>query len=481
MWGPDIEVFGINVFIFALGIFLAFIAGAVASGSGIGGGGFYIPIFVLIMGLNPHVAVPLSKITILGISIGSFTVLSTARHPTEGVNRPLIDYPTASVMQPTSLMGAVIGVVLNVITPAYLLIIFLTLVLAYTGYSTFSKGLERYRKENAEIQKQQAIIALQNDEEKLLSSEPEDDSQPLVRQVTYSSLEGKAFGGLNLNINEGDSLPNSPILSVDDTFAPEEPSPALTAILRSEAKTFPTLYIGIMVLTWVGMFLILIGREFYSIPLIRDSDWVHQHLSFLQCGSAAYWILFGVIYIYFGVILLFLCSRLMSLYKTKLRVNYPFAKGDVKWTFGKICKITVFSTIAGVLSAYLGIGGGMINGPVMLGMDILPQVAVATSSFMILWTASTSVLQYALIGKIEWTTGGVFFLVGMCAAIVGQWGLARIIRKVKRQSYISFILAALIIVSTVTMVIVGVWEIILKARNHETSDVGILDKICGKD
>ena len=64
-----------------IGSILCFLAGALCAGGGIGGGAFYIPIFVLVLGLDPHLAVPLSKVTTFGIAIGGYIVNARKRHP----------------------------------------------------------------------------------------------------------------------------------------------------------------------------------------------------------------------------------------------------------------------------------------------------------------------------------------------------------------------------------------------------------------
>lgn len=40
-----------------------------------------------------------------------------------------------------------------------------------------------------------------------------------------------------------------------------------------------------------------------------------------------------------------------------------------------------------------GIGGGMIKGPLMLEMGMIPQVSAATAAFMILFTSSATTAQ----------------------------------------------------------------------------------------
>ena len=45
-----------------LGTILAFIGGMLCAGGGIGGGGIYIPVFILVLGMSAHEAIPLSKV-----------------------------------------------------------------------------------------------------------------------------------------------------------------------------------------------------------------------------------------------------------------------------------------------------------------------------------------------------------------------------------------------------------------------------------
>mmetsp|Transcript_11577 Transcript_11577/g.21219 ORF Transcript_11577/g.21219 Transcript_11577/m.21219 type:complete len:88 (-) Transcript_11577:213-476(-) len=53
---------------------------------------------------------------------------------------------------------------------------------------------------------------------------------------------------------------------------------------------------------------------------------------------------------------------------------------------------------AGVSAGLLGIGGGMVQSPLMLEMGMLPEVQRATSATMILFTASSAALQFLAAG-----------------------------------------------------------------------------------
>merc|ERR1712056_171686 len=58
--------------------------------------------------------------------------------------------------------------------------------------------------------------------------------------------------------------------------------------------------------------------------------------------------------------------------------------------------------LAGVAAGLLGIGGGMVIGPLFITLDMQPKVGSSSCAFMILWTALSGVVQYAFAGKLGW-------------------------------------------------------------------------------
>lgn len=81
------------------------------------------------------------------------------RHPK--ADRPLIAYDVALVLEPMTLAGTVIGVMLNSILPTWLITIMLVALLGFTARKTLLKGVSTWRKEN------QATVA---DTEKLCAT-----------------------------------------------------------------------------------------------------------------------------------------------------------------------------------------------------------------------------------------------------------------------------------------------------------------------
>lgn len=123
-----------------------FISAALAVGSGVGGGSFFIASYILILGLDAHYAIPLSKATIFGVGMAAFVVNYFKKHP-KAKRRPLIDYDLTLMFEPITLVGTMVGVLLNILFPAYLVIVPLCLLLAFTTYKTYKKGVTLLAKE----------------------------------------------------------------------------------------------------------------------------------------------------------------------------------------------------------------------------------------------------------------------------------------------------------------------------------------------
>jgi len=143
----------------------------------------------------------------------------------------------------------------------------------------------------------------------------------------------------------------------------------------------------------------------------------------------------------------------IKLTKHKLRNGIPFIFGDVKWNKKKVTAVGTVSFVAGILASLLGVGGGLVKGPVLIEIGLPPEVVAATSSYMILFTSISASIQYILIGKIMWDYGIVLFSIGFVASLFGQTALNWLVAKYERKSYIIFVIALVIAVSAVLLVI----------------------------
>jgi uncharacterized membrane protein YfcA len=78
------------------------------------------------------------------------------------------------------------------------------------------------------------------------------------------------------------------------------------------------------------------------------------------------------------------------------------------WTRENVVLYPLLCTAAGLGSGCFGIGGGTITGPLMLALDMHPQVVAATASFMILFTSSLTTSQFLIVGALNLEYGAWF-------------------------------------------------------------------------
>jgi len=113
---------------------------------------------------------------------------------------------------------------------------------------------------------------------------------------------------------------------------------------------------------------------------------------------------------------------------------------DLNFTKGFINKKYVLLGIsgaftAGVISALIGIGGGLIKVPLMNELGLSPIISSGTGSFMVLFTSTATIFQYFLYDKLDITYGLVFFAIGFIASFGGTL-LARYIDRPEVTQYL---------------------------------------------
>jgi len=175
----------------------------------------------------------------------------------------------------------------------------------------------------------------------------------------------------------------------------------------------------------------------------------------VPCGGFLFWLLPSLILLGMAVVTALVGRHLLQLHGIKQRAGYAFVEGDVVWDERGIRVYPAVCVLAGVAAGLLGIGGGMVIGPLMLEMGMLPTVSAATSAFMILFTSSSTVVQFILIGmcRLDYTLW--YGAIGACGTVVGQKVANFYMRKYKRQSIIIFALGGIIALSAVVMGLVG--------------------------
>ena len=110
------------------------------------------------------------------------------------------------------------------------------------------------------------------------------------------------------------------------------------------------------------------------------------------------------------------------------------------------------SYVAGLASALLGIGGGVLKVPIMnLIMNVPVRTAVATSSFMIGMTAVTGVFPYIERGEADFLVAGALVIGTLMGAYIGSKVMRKIPSLILKRTF-----AVLLFLVGVRMFIKGI-------------------------
>ena len=120
-----------------------FLFTGIANAAGIAGASILIPMAITISHFSTHVAIPLISATSFGGVCVAVAMRIRLRHLV--VDKPRIDYDVAMHLCMPMMLGAIGGVMLNVVLPDWTILALLLLVLGYSSYNTFSRAVNLHR------------------------------------------------------------------------------------------------------------------------------------------------------------------------------------------------------------------------------------------------------------------------------------------------------------------------------------------------
>lgn len=180
----------------------------------------------------------------------------------------------------------------------------------------------------------------------------------------------------------------------------------------------------------------------------------------VQNCSAGYWVL-SMAFIPISIISIYFLSKVsIQEYLYMKRMNYNFLESDLHLNKMTVIKISIYGFFVGVLGSMLGIGGGIIVGPLFLEMKLDPTVASYTASFLAFFTAGSSTLQYIVWGQMTYDYSGMAILFGTIGGIIGLFTILRFVQKYNKQSIIVIFLAITLILSCACLMSTGIFKII---------------------
>ncbi|KHN48208.1 hypothetical protein glysoja_007877 [Glycine soja] len=189
----------------------------------------------------------------------------------------------------------------------------------------------------------------------------------------------------------------------------------------------------------------------------------------VEACSAWYWVLFGL---QLPIALLVFGYEAVKLYKEhKRRMNTGnsecICEASIEWTAINLAFCALCGIVGGIVGGLLGSGGGFVLGPLLLEIGVIPQVASATATFVMMFSSSLSVVEFYLLKRFPIPYALYLTSVSVLAGFWGQFFVRRLIKCLGRASIIVFILSGVIFASALTMGVVGIENSIQMINNHE--------------
>mmetsp|Transcript_42495 Transcript_42495/g.54642 ORF Transcript_42495/g.54642 Transcript_42495/m.54642 type:complete len:389 (+) Transcript_42495:857-2023(+) len=209
----------------------------------------------------------------------------------------------------------------------------------------------------------------------------------------------------------------------------QKPSAALQQLYDEASIQFPA---------WAYM--IVIPMLIYTIIYaVVKKEWLNPCI-----GAEGFWLWQFTPVPILGCCMYLIGVRLYKQHEARAAAGYAYLETDIQFTKEQLGKFPVTAVNAGLAAGLLGIGGGMVIGPLFIEIGMQPQVGTSSCAYMILWTAMSGVIQYYLAGKLGWQFVLFFASFGFISGQLGQKGVNKILKRTGRPSIVVLLLGGII-------------------------------------
>ena len=180
------------------------------------------------------------------------------------------------------------------------------------------------------------------------------------------------------------------------------------------------------------------------LSILRESEMVSK------CSST-YWIL---VFIFIAIVLLFdyfVFIHIENEYNYRKLINFPYDEKDINWTRETIIKLCCIGFIAGFIAGTIGIGGGVVLGPILLDLGIHPIVGTVTTNFLVLITSSSTTFQFILFEMLNFQYGFFCIIFSALGSYCGTYLVNSYVKNTGKQSFIVLVLFLVVIISAIVL------------------------------
>ena len=161
----------------------------------------------------------------------------------------------------------------------------------------------------------------------------------------------------------------------------------------------------------------------------------------------------------------FLRIRTLNAAEEKAARGHEPLEGDLAWDKKTTAVYPALCVFAGVAAGLLGIGGGMVLGPLLVELGCLPQPIAATSAYVVFITATAGLAQVTILGLLPGDYALLFSCFGVFATFLGQTAVDYVVKKYKKDAIVILVIGAIMIIALVLMAYNGIMQMIY-AENY---------------
>lgn len=454
-----------------LGCMLALWAfGALCAAAGIGGGGMIVSILMIIGNLTPGDAVPLSKaVVFLGALVSLALNIGRSRG---GLSKPLVDCLLLQMIVPMALLGTLLGVMTNERTPGWGVVVVLASMMIPTFFLVLRRAQQQYVEEvNAE---KTAKDCKEVDEVQALLDGVRATDPPGCAAKTFDMSKEATFDistppdspRANASVRKDDESSSAPAWEGKVGSQKIKWPPPLHAKQASHSTLNDVLLLGLLLAIVIsgGVVQHHVKKCYEHHEQINNRSAIMSRAAFqsilpmapgaLSCrhpvlrvafwGRAEKWLAEK------GFVSTTLVVLLVMPIWACFSTAFYYANQAVRqgWSRHTVACYLFIGLVAGSLAGFVGIGGGLIFSPFFLLMGIDPSVAVATSSTCVVFTSSSTAIQYFLMDRIPTQLALTYGAVNAFASLCGTLFVQHVgERWAMKKSYITFIVAISLAVS----------------------------------
>ena len=371
-------------------VFVIFFTNIFCSLVGVGGGGILLPVYMILANFSISYAIPHTVLNIMFSSLIRLIILFNKKHNISN-KRFLIDFSIILILVPFDGNLSYIGYILNFISPNVVILAIIILLLSFINFKLMKKYISECNLEKDNIIKYN-INGISKSIEKEIKIEIDDEVLENIKKwFSYNN-----FG---------------------------------------ENKLHRYFYLLIV---------FLFSLLFFGLSFFRTK--------FKKCSNS--FIIYNILSILFTTVLSIMSAiYVYKQYKYRKENKFKFIKGDIDWSINKIIKFSLFGTFTGIISTFLGIGGGILVSPFLLFNNVLQEVIVSTNSVSTFFSSSISTSQYLFTGQILPYYGIVTSIASMIGSFIGINLNYLFNKKYKKKSLLTLVLFIITFISEILLII----------------------------